>query len=289
MDTSRDGAVSMGEFTEAIARRKKAGAPKQAQSGSSHSAAWDAILAAVDGNDKFDASVQRLFTRFDADGSGEISVKELAKGLKGLGVDLNEAEVSAWMAEVDSDFSGAISLREFKAAIDLHRPHKGSEVAAWVAVLAKIDANPAEWERSISRAFRAMDTDGSGEVNTTPSEHSLRCFQIHNPTCTILTQVDVDELQKGLRKLGVVMTDAQVAAFKDEIDTDKDGRLTLAEFTAAVEARKPKGASKTRASSEESAWSAILAAAGSDPSWERSLALLFKVPFIFLCIAYSRP
>ena len=59
------------------------------------------------------ADYKEAFTMFDADGGGSIDVKELNAVLKSLGAELTDAQVTAMLAEVDSDEGGTIDFEEF--------------------------------------------------------------------------------------------------------------------------------------------------------------------------------
>lgn len=54
-----------------------------------------------------------VFTKFDEDESGQLSAHELAQGLYELGIDLLDSEVDAMMLAADADGSGEVDLKEF--------------------------------------------------------------------------------------------------------------------------------------------------------------------------------
>merc|ERR1712098_444621 len=57
-------------------------------------------------------SSRRLF-RFDKDGDGQITVKELGTVMQSLGLNPSESELQDMLNEVDADNSGAIDFNEF--------------------------------------------------------------------------------------------------------------------------------------------------------------------------------
>jgi len=59
-------------------------------------------------------SVETMFSKIDADGSGEISKDELMAGLKKLGLTLLLADAHDILADMDRDGSGSIDFQEFK-------------------------------------------------------------------------------------------------------------------------------------------------------------------------------
>lgn len=68
------------------------------------------------------------------------------------------------------------------------------------------------------------------------------------------SELDIDELSKALLHLGLKMNPLQMNAFRDDLDHNGDGRISLKEFSIAVEARKPKAATANRSSSIDAAW-----------------------------------
>ncbi|MEM7590001.1 MAG: EF-hand domain-containing protein [Cyanobacteria bacterium P01_A01_bin.83] len=60
-------------------------------------------------------SLWKAFSVFDADGSGTISVKELATIMNSLGQQTSPQELRELIKEVDVDRSGSIDFEEFKA------------------------------------------------------------------------------------------------------------------------------------------------------------------------------
>ncbi|KAG1327796.1 hypothetical protein COCNU_01G017300 [Cocos nucifera] len=50
--------------------------------------------------------VERVFTRYDANGDGKISPSELADLMRALGSEVSDEELKAMMAELDSDGDG---------------------------------------------------------------------------------------------------------------------------------------------------------------------------------------
>lgn len=60
------------------------------------------------------ATRERIFKRFDANGDGKISSSELSDTLKTLG-SITDDEIKRMMAEIDTDGDGSISFEEFTA------------------------------------------------------------------------------------------------------------------------------------------------------------------------------
>ena len=54
-----------------------------------------------------------VFAKFDADKSGSISVSEMGKIVKAIGVEMSEADLAQMMKDGDPDGSGEIDFEEF--------------------------------------------------------------------------------------------------------------------------------------------------------------------------------
>ena len=68
-------------------------------------------------DDEIREKAQRTFSFFDDDGSGKISIAELAKALESLGLVLPEQEMRELVADMDTDGDGEISLEEFQSMV----------------------------------------------------------------------------------------------------------------------------------------------------------------------------
>jgi len=96
----------------------------------------------------------------------------------------------------------------------------------------------------------------------------LRATYLTIPTSSssfssVVFQIDVSELAAGLKSFGVSMTSAQLVAFRDEIDTDGDFRISLAEFEEGVRLRQEgilesPVALRNRARLADAAWVQVL-------------------------------
>ena len=80
-------------------------------------------------------------------------------------------------------------------------------------VLAKMRHYVTEHGTRLLDIFREFDTDGSG-------------------------QLDIEELGKGLEKIGVEVDDKVVKHFKDELDTDGDGQVSFKELNVFIKKAK---------------------------------------------------
>jgi Ca2+-binding EF-hand superfamily protein len=68
-------------------------------------------------NLSLEAHARHLFDRFDADGSGGISIEEMKKCIQGMDDLVTVAEIEEMMNVCDSDHSGEITFDEFCAML----------------------------------------------------------------------------------------------------------------------------------------------------------------------------
>jgi Ca2+-binding EF-hand superfamily protein len=133
-----------------------------------------------------------------------------------LGVSLSPDQVMAIREDLDSNGDGTISKSEFEVAVKSKSkkgtPPKrmssssgsGTVDKAWGAIMAVVQRNPDKWESAVESLFLKLDSNSTGEV-------------------------DLTELGKGLKGLGVQLTDQQRAALMQDFDSDFNGRISLKE------------------------------------------------------------
>jgi calcium-binding protein CML len=130
-----------------------------------------------------DAEIQRVFSRFDADGDGRISPSELAAVSRAISPPPSSShggrEVAAMMDELDTDRDGYIDLGEFaafhsrddreveaelRAAFDVDDVDGDGRITA--AELAKVLARIGEGcpDEECNRMIASVDGDGDGYV-----------------------------------------------------------------------------------------------------------------------------
>jgi Ca2+-binding EF-hand superfamily protein len=127
------------------------------------------ILAMAHGDD-WKKLIENLFGALDRDGSGEVDVLELSTGIQNLAKQQGRSKITpeqlkVFYDDLDADFSGKISLKEFMLAAEFYRPSKGPEVEAWNLLLQKVNDDPMQWEKSVEKLFKEIDTDGSGDAD----------------------------------------------------------------------------------------------------------------------------
>lgn len=120
-------------------------------------------------NDEQITDFKDAFKKFDQDGSGEISTAELGTVMRMLGHELKQYQLEDCIAIVDADGSGSVDLDEF---LDLM----------------KMKTKEAEEETEVKEAFRILDRENKGEINTSIIKEILMKLDDE------ITEADVDEM-----------------------------------------------------------------------------------------------
>merc|ERR1712025_438032 len=128
--------------------------------------------------------IKECFDLFDADGSGNIDVKELTVAMKALGCECKKEEIDKMIAEVDDDGGGEIGYDEFLKMMThkiLNKDPKDDMLKAYRLIEPEVDTTGGitfknlkrvakETGQSLSDAeleemFNDADKDGDGVVN----------------------------------------------------------------------------------------------------------------------------
>merc|ERR1719263_304661 len=96
---------------------KKDAAAAAKKSGKPQLDAWPKVLAWFRKKKERAGNVKKLFTELDADGSGDIDLKELVDGMKKEGLMLSDEEFEAYFNALDLNGDGQVTLMEFTKAI----------------------------------------------------------------------------------------------------------------------------------------------------------------------------
>ena len=94
------------------------------------------------------------YSRFDKDGDGTITTKELGTVMRSLGQNPTEAELADMINEVDADGNGTIDFPEFLSL--MARKMKDTDS-----------------EEEIKEAFRVFDKDGNGFISAAELRHVM--------------------------------------------------------------------------------------------------------------------
>jgi len=171
--------------------------------------------AVVQSAEQVASYVEQLFRWVDTDNSGSVTPGEMATAfqrLRGEGSDYNQVlrDVNALLAAMDRNQDGQVSLEEFEKAADLflNTALPASEPSA--------PRSKTEEEKVyIAQLFAWVDTDGSGSV--TPGEMATAFQRLRG---------EESDYSQVLRDVNVVLS---------EMDVNKDGTISLAEFQHAAD------------------------------------------------------
>jgi calcium-binding protein CML len=138
-------------------------------------------------------AIARAFQRFDVNGTGALSTRELKNALGALSLDLNHAEATSLLRSFDADGSGTLSLDEFAAL-------------AYRLGFTPADENCApQHHPAVVRTFERYDVNHSGALSRR-------------------------EVRAMLGDLGIDVSPSQSAAVLRDFDEDGNGTLNLDEF-----------------------------------------------------------
>ncbi|KAI7747354.1 hypothetical protein M8C21_007987 [Ambrosia artemisiifolia] len=118
------------------------------------------------------AGLKNMFRMIDTDGSGQITLEELTKGLEKVGANLQDSEIIHLMEAADIDNSGTIDYGEFLAAM-LH-------------------VNKVNQEDHMYAAFSYFDKDGSGYITADELQSAFDKFG--------LGDIHLDEIMSDIDK-----------------------------------------------------------------------------------------
>merc|ERR1711903_232977 len=95
--------------------------------------------------------IREAFTLFDADNSGAIDVRELKAAMRALGFEVKKEELKKMISDIDNDGNGSIEFAEFLEMMTGKMGEKDT----------REDIDEEELQDMINQA----DRDGDGEIN----------------------------------------------------------------------------------------------------------------------------
>ncbi|KAJ8648489.1 hypothetical protein MRB53_001512 [Persea americana] len=128
------------------------------------------------------SELEKVFSRFDANGDGKVSASELASVMRALGSPPSEDELSRMMMEMDSDGDGFVDLKEFvefygggggggedgkeiRDAFEMYDQNKDGKISAKELHRVLKSLGERCSVEDCSRMIRSVDSDGDGSVN----------------------------------------------------------------------------------------------------------------------------
>lgn len=163
----------------------------------------------------FGVRIISLFRSFDTNRDGVISSEEFETGLCALGLDVPSAHIKALFDSWDEDGSGEISLKEMAyvlncanvvkplSGVDLDESPGAPPIGEQLKIALSINS-----VRIIS-LFKSWDNDGDGIIS-------------------------LDELETGLRSLGLDVPSSHIEGIYASWDIDGNGTLTLKELATVL-------------------------------------------------------
>ncbi|KAF4351716.1 hypothetical protein F8388_019535 [Cannabis sativa] len=176
--------------------------------------------------------LRAIFTRFDMDADGSLTILELAALLRSLGLKPSGDQIHTLLSNVDSNGNGAIEFEELVSAIMPDDDHLSDEI------LVNQD--------QLMEVFRSFDRDGNGYITAA-------------------------ELAGAMAKMGQPLTYKELTEMIREADVDGDGVISFNEF-ATVMARPKKMANikqtLRKVSTEDLHLARLVAMAAVGVSWK---------------------
>jgi Ca2+-binding EF-hand superfamily protein len=115
-------------------------------------------------------SLEKIFSKYDADRSGALEVNEFAKIMKQIDPKLTDLEINAIFNRIDIDDSGSISLRELKETLsELPEPYSKDTEASMRSLRKSLLARGV----TLGDLFGIADNDKSGELSLNEFEKAL--------------------------------------------------------------------------------------------------------------------
>jgi Ca2+-binding EF-hand superfamily protein len=212
IDSGKKNAITKGEFEAFIATQvKRIDGGGSAASSAPEPSVTEKFMLLMNAAMKKGLSAAKLFTHFDKDGTGTITVRELSDGLKALPQfkSLSDADVKALINAIDKDRNGSVSLTEFERFVSQGSAQINSE---FVDRVHKIFRKVLSKGISIDQLFAHIDQDKSGSASAREIEDAL-----------IKTSAFNDLKPAEIERLIAIM------------DYDGDGMISIGEFKQFVE------------------------------------------------------
>ena len=209
-----------------------------------------------------EASLKRLFSRFDKDNSGKLSRQEMKRVFTELGIKSTDAEMSEVLLGLDRSNDGLCSYEEFvriafpSSGLSSARPGSTSPLATLLTErLRTMIQRAAGSERELRALFTKFDTQNTGRITRA-------------------------KFQKAFANMGLSAPAKEVQELVDSLDTNGDGMVSYGEFVSVVhEQRRDGGAngSSRMMTSFPSRVEAVLQRLVDDASWtQSSIRRLFR-------------
>ncbi|GJR50035.1 calcium-dependent protein kinase 20, partial [Tanacetum coccineum] len=157
------------------------------------------------------AGLKEMFKMIDADGSGQITLEELKKGLEKVGANIQDSEIVGLMEAADIDNSGTIDYGEFVAAmLHINKIHKEDHMYA---------------------AFSYFDKDGSGYITSDELQQACEKFGLADMHYEdVMCDIDKD----NVRIFSKYSRGVKMEVLGNRFMSEWDGRIDYSEFVAMM-------------------------------------------------------
>eukprot|EP00759_Apiculatamorpha_spiralis_P044403 PhF_6_TR41345/c0_g1_i3/m.62746 len=166
-------------------------------------------------------ALQKIFSQFDIDHTGKMTVEEFCKVLEHLNVAPSKAEMEKMFDRYDSNESGDLSFKEFSDAVFGLAPQPLADPAVRDVlgkfqdkIMARARAGDEGVARGLTRCLVTLDTNGSGTLTK-------------------------EELQVGLSKYGMKLEEKDLQTLMKAYDRDGSGSITITELLRGVRGKLP--------------------------------------------------
>ena len=220
------------------------------------------------------ASLKKLFTDFDRDGDGLITLEEIKMTMLDFGKDVPQTELSSIFEKMDRNKDQRIDFKEFSdlvvalekqyGKLRTQKNNKGLTVQNTfeafdkdkdgLVTLDEIRAHLLEIGKGISEnelkdLFNKADKNSDGKIDVTEFKELVELLpgkesegKINPNLVKVFEQFDSDhdgliskeEVRSTLRAIGKDLSDTELDTCFNESDTNKDGKIDITEFSSFI-------------------------------------------------------
>jgi len=212
---------------------------------------------------------KKLFSDFDRDGDGLITIEELNMAMAHFGKDVPQTELSAIFEKVDKNKDQRIDFREFSELVvaletkygklrtgstsqntfeDFDKDKDGLVTLDEIR-LHLLGEGKGISENELKDLFGKADKNSDGKIDVTEFNGLVELIQgkaneikIHPDLAKVFEQFDAnhdgliskDEVRSILRAIGKDLSDSDLETCFNEADTNKDGKIDITEFSSLI-------------------------------------------------------
>jgi len=255
LDLNGDGLITLEEFSDAVGERSVGLKNSQTE-------LWLELVKLVDKSIK---GVEFVFQQLDKNKDGKCSLDELGEALVALGADLGRDKVELFRDAVDTNGDGMVSFSEFLQGVEANRALL--EAKSLVKAPTKLDRMARGLESVFaSNPLKTVTTALTGESKLSMKELLLTAWQkvVEQLEGDLRVaqkleekfeaadedgnaRLDIGELAVCLTENGIHLTADELNAFRNDLDTNRDGNVTFEEFVSAVERNRMKAKARAKA------------------------------------------